>query len=314
MSHAAPTVASTIESHGLDHWHEVVCRKLIGIEVVPEKSASFDGRFMMMPMGDATLAHVEATALTAYRSERRIADDTEPGFLINVLLSGHGRTTQCGNHSELRAGDIFMQDTALPYSLELGSRAALLTLRAPRPLILRHLTPSERMCGIPLARDGMARVAVASLISLADVAPMISDAEREIALGSILPLLAAASSTLSSRASTPSHMGYARANRFIETHIKEPSLGTATVAAACGMSARQLTRLFEAEGETVSRVILRRRLERCRLDLLSPTLAHRTIGEIAFAWGFNNLSHFSESFRRAYGCSPRAYRQRGCAR
>jgi AraC-like DNA-binding protein len=81
------------------------------------------------------------------------------------------------------------------------------------------------------------------------------------------------------------------------------------VAAACGMSTRQLTRLFEAEGETVSRVILRRRLERCRLDLLSPTLAHRTIGEIAFGWGFNNLSHFSESFRRAYGCSPRAYRQ-----
>jgi AraC-like DNA-binding protein len=67
--------------------------------------------------------------------------------------------------------------------------------------------------------------------------------------------------------------------------------------------------MFEDRSDTVSRTILRRRLERCRLDLLSRALVSRSIGEIAYYWGFNNLSHFSEAFRQAYGTSARELRR-----
>lgn len=55
--------------------------------------------------------------------------------------------------------------------------------------------------------------------------------------------------------------------------------------------------------------MLAQRLERCKRDLASPTHAHRHIGEIAFAWGFNDLSHFGRVFRDHYGLSPRDWRQ-----
>jgi AraC-like DNA-binding protein len=162
---------------------------------------------------------------------------------------------------------------------------------------------------MPFRRDGIARVVVSSLISLADVAPQISREEQEIALGAILSVLGAASADLSSQASTSAHRCFSRAARFIETNLGDPALTPGKIATACGLSTRQLNRMFEAEHETVSRVVMRRRLERCRLDLLSPALTNRTVSEIAFSWGFNNLSHFSESFRRAYGQSPRSCRR-----
>ena len=37
-----------------------------------------------------------------------------------------------------------------------------------------------------------------------------------------------------------------------------------------------------------------------------------TITEIAFAAGFNNLSHFHSQFRRLLGTTPRAYREMAC--
>ena len=36
---------------------------------------------------------------------------------------------------------------------------------------------------------------------------------------------------------------------------------------------------------------------------------YRHISEIAFAWGFNDLSHFGRVFREHFGMSPREFRQ-----
>jgi len=55
--------------------------------------------------------------------------------------------------------------------------------------------------------------------------------------------------------------------------------------------------------------VLRERLAQCERDLSSPMLAQRHVGEIALAWGFNDLSHFGRTFREHYGMSPREWRQ-----
>jgi AraC-like DNA-binding protein len=39
-----------------------------------------------------------------------------------------------------------------------------------------------------------------------------------------------------------------------------------------------------------------------------PALKTRTISEIAFSIGFQELSHFSRRFTQRFGRSPRAYR------
>jgi AraC-like DNA-binding protein len=69
------------------------------------------------------------------------------------------------------------------------------------------------------------------------------------------------------------------------------------------MSVRYLEKLFESE-ETVPDWIRRRRLERCRHDLLDPAMRGQSIGAIAARWGFRDPAHFSRAFRAAYGMTP----------
>ena len=79
-------------------------------------------------------------------------------------------------------------------------------------------------------------------------------------------------------------------------------------AAALGVSSRYVNDLLSDEGTSFQRYVLTERLARCQRDLASPVLAHRHVSEIAFAWGFNDLSHFGRVFRERYGLSPRDYR------
>jgi AraC-like DNA-binding protein len=37
--------------------------------------------------------------------------------------------------------------------------------------------------------------------------------------------------------------------------------------------------------------------------------AHRSLSEIAYGWGFSDMTHFGRSFRKAYGMLPSEYRK-----
>lgn len=90
--------------------------------------------------------------------------------------------------------------------------------------------------------------------------------------------------------------------------LDDPELAPAKVAAEAGVSVRTLHRAFHASGETFWSWIRDRRLERCHAELTTPALSRRSITEVAFRWGFNELSTFDRNFRRRYGTSPRSVR------
>lgn len=95
---------------------------------------------------------------------------------------------------------------------------------------------------------------------------------------------------------------------FIDRHLDDPELGVARIARAFGISTRSVHKLFEGEAHTVARAIWDRRLERCRDEMVDPSLASRSITEIAHLWGFSDSQHFSRAFKQRFGVAPRLYR------
>jgi len=86
----------------------------------------------------------------------------------------------------------------------------------------------------------------------------------------------------------------------------ENTLSVGELAAAVGVSRRQLERVFLEKAKSSPALVYRRlRLERAR-HLLLQTKA--PLIEIALEVGFENASHFARLFRKAYGVSPTALR------
>ena len=86
-------------------------------------------------------------------------------------------------------------------------------------------------------------------------------------------------------------------------------LSTDLIAAQQHISPRYVRKLFESEGTSFSAFVLRERLARAHRNLSDANFRMRTIGSIAYECGFNDLSYFNQSFRRAFGATPSAVRR-----
>lgn len=89
-----------------------------------------------------------------------------------------------------------------------------------------------------------------------------------------------------------------------------PSFSVDDVARAQSVTPRYVQVLFEKEGMTFSTFLLQTRLALAHRRLSNPASAFQSIISIAMNCGFNNLSHFNLSFRRAYGQTPSDVRKR----
>jgi len=96
----------------------------------------------------------------------------------------------------------------------------------------------------------------------------------------------------------------AAVKRYIEMHLADSDLTPTGAAAALGISARQLHRLFKPSGSTFARYVLRQRLLRCRDTIAGATGTGRSVLDIAFGWGFNSMATFYRAFANEFGSPP----------
>jgi len=54
--------------------------------------------------------------------------------------------------------------------------------------------------------------------------------------------------------------------------------------------------------------VLENRLERCSTALRDPHQRRHNISEVAYRWGFNDLSYFNKAFRGQFGMTPGDWR------
>jgi AraC-like DNA-binding protein len=113
----------------------------------------------------------------------------------------------------------------------------------------------------------------------------------------------------------------AAARCHIDEHLTDPGLSAEQIAAAIGISERQLSRVFAADGTSVPRHILSRRLQLAYSILAAPpsdppsarreaaenqtttvdTGTTETVADIAARCGFTSANYFSHMFRQHFG-------------
>lgn len=125
-------------------------------------------------------------------------------------------------------------------------------------------------------------------------------------------LLRATARTIGNQA-TPENRGLqnyhrGRIKRFALAHLHLPGLNVEFISAALNLSIRYIHRLFEQETLPLMRWVMKQRLERAREQLAQPDNCHLSIAQIAYVWGFADHAHFSRSFRKEFGYSPREAR------
>lgn len=313
---SSPMVLST-DQLPIDQRHEwlreVIGREYANVVIKPPTDGRLFNEMTIYPWQDLRLSSIRSSAITIERLPNEPTKISQDAYLAVVLLAGDYSLEQDGREVTLRPGDMTVYDATRPHRIFCPRRFSKMIVSIPRSKLQERVGGVEHYSALRIAGDrGAGAVTAAFLRSCAERARELSASEFAALSENCFDILTLALTSAGSAAGAASHSrstSRARIKRFVERYLGSPDLDVSMVAAGVGMSPRYVNDILSDEGLSLMRYILKRRLEKCRRDLSSRAGAGTRITEVAFRWGFNDVSHFSRSFKQRFGCSPRDYRR-----
>ncbi len=259
---------------------------------------------------------VRSSSLRYLRSARHVARGAYDHYQVTFNLSGQIHYRSGRQSAVVRPDDIIVLDSAREtdahaHAPDQGSAHAL-TLYVPRAA----LAPLRRAPGgghlLVLERDEvLAQSARDHLSQVLGTIERNAQPQMQAAAQGLIGLLAG---SLGRRVPTPAQWQATRRGaadsleRLIERRLDSPALSLEMLCAHCGCSRATVYRLLEADGGPI-RYIRQRRLHRAFQELISGSVSHGRILELALRHRFASEATFNRAFRRTFGIPPGAVRE-----
>lgn len=291
---------------------EVICEAVIHLGARRCTHGPYDAEIRTFGLGPLAFAQVCCDPVVIERTRQNIARDASAYYFFTLQLEGRGCVAQCGREALLQPGEFTIVDSTEPYRLSFDGRVRRLVVRVPYDQLDRRGGEGVDLRAVAFARSRPGtRLAFNAFCGLAEEARAHPE-EVATAVGACTLDLAVA--TMLGCGETESGPGSSRVlasvRAYAQSNLRDPDLGPRTAAAAAGISVRYLHRIFQGAGSTFSAWVREQRLRRCHADIADAAQARRTITDIAFGYGFNDMAHFSRLFARRFGYPPSRLRWR----
>lgn len=304
----------TVRANSLGEFSTAVSNSFVPLKVTSDRPDQFAARLASTPADSVVFTEVAARPHLVERTPETISHGGSGYYKVSLLLSGSSILVQDGRELVMEPGDLTVYDTSRPYSLLFGEDFRNLILMFPKDQVELPVTLTDQLAASSLNAENPAltQVITAFLSQFPEHLLSLEDRVRAKLGRTALSLVGTLfSSVLDAQPEQrdPHHLLVQRITGYIDDHLGSNDLTPGAVAAAHYISTRHLHALFQGLDTTVSTWIRERRLERCRADLLDPTLADRTVSAISTRWGFPDAAHFSRLFKSTYGVSPSELRR-----
>jgi AraC-like DNA-binding protein len=300
--------------NGRDEWQTGLQEHLLPLQCFPADPQTFKSNAVITHLCGATLAELRVDASRLVRRDLDVG--SAQGGAIQVLwqLAGRSRFHQGPHSATLDAGCWTVCDTGREYTVDFDPSARCLLILLPRSRCAGWLNAVDALAAWALPASGPAHIARTLLATLLREAADL-DARSERALhDSVLSLidqalqLELARRGISAQERRP--VSFARVQAYVQDHLGDKALTVERVAAAFGMSRRNLYNVFAPVGVTPHAFIQDAKLDRARALLSDPTSRNAPIGRIAEQCGFADAAHFSRAFHARHGAAPALWRAR----
>ena len=292
------------EKERVPYWREVFGRHVIRVDFTHKSDAPFEAQASLwaVPGLRAHWSHYKGAA--QLRRTRGLISQTDEGVALLIDRKGSLGWSQHGAEIQLARSSAVLVLHAEPAEMIFPS-ADYMAIMAP----LRAIAPLTRCVEdrryVPPGTEALALLpaCLRMLRSLSD--PHVI--ERSVTYVYDLMALALGATSEAAAVAYGRGMRAARLNAVkadIAANVTSRDLSVGSVALRQRVTPRYIHMLFEGEGATFSQCVLAERLAHAHRLLLDPRHAHQSIGAIAYASGFGDLSHFNHAFRRRYGATP----------
>lgn len=294
---------------GFELWHQVTCRSYSVTECRRVADRRFEAQIAIRELGALAISSLSTATppeerIHVTRSPEDIRRDPRDYFMLWLMLDGQIGLAQNGRSAVMQPGDLFVYDQSRPFTLDFGPYTKATMATIPRPLLTRRFPLAQQLGGRKIAADSTLGPLVGSLIvelyRLDHASAEVASRLGASALDMLVTAVEAEADVASEQADHRNRL--ARAKRFILANLDDPHLDLERIARSQDVAPRTLYRLFAAEGTTPIRWLWRQRLAASFEALSEGRISNVT--EAALSYGFSDVSHFSRSFKAAFGYAP----------
>ena len=313
--HEVWRTADVAEAERFTYFREAVCEAFMDLSPEHDPSRPFDAVVESIPLADGAVNRVRGTPHHVRRTKAQIGRSAEQCFFLNIQLKSECVIEQQGREVSLAPGQVALFGSDLPFRIYHPPEEAMsvASFWLPRGLVEESF-PGRQVPEIRRVSDHpfLGPLIAATARSLNRGGRALDAADAGLLLESLIRLSARAAARRSDGGGAPETVGpalLAAVLEYVESRLHDPGLTISEVAARFGIGKRYLHKLFEPTGESFSRHVLERRLERVAADLTAPELARTPIAGIAYKNGFSDLSWFNRRFKARFGATPRDIRR-----
>jgi AraC-like DNA-binding protein len=288
-------------------FHELYGREILKVEIEPLQDEPVEVEIMLRALPGLAIATATTSPILCSHTTSMI-DNDDPVIVVNQ--SGSATYRQNGHETSVGPGDVILTTNGLAGTAFAHTARGLVNWRVSRALIAPLVANFDEAIGKLISRDNPALPFFLSYLDILNDGRSLADPGlRRAVTTHMLDLGALMLGARADAAEVANKRGVVAARmRSIKTHILSqlgnPELTAAAVALKHGISASYVRKLFEGEGTSFTEFVLAHRLAAAYRMLTDPRFVDRSISRIAHDAGFNDISHFNRSFRRAYGASP----------
>lgn len=290
------------------YWRDVVCQAVLNVST-ESPPGGFSARIARRSFGNLRFASFDCTGHEIVRTRQQVSRVPEDCYVITLHRRGRSHFSQGDDTVSLEPNEIAIVDGQNPFRItfqETVSRAvaviphAMIDARAPwlRRRPIRKLTASSPF--IDLARRHM--------LELTSDKPALTESTASLLTDNLCNLLTLASARDVALNRLRADVQIEALLAFCRQNLHDAELSPRRVADHLGISVRTLHSRFRTIGQTFGRWVLENRLDACRAALRDQNQHALNISEIAYRWGFNDLSHFNKAFRARFDQTPGEWR------
>ncbi len=272
------------------------------------RTRNFLGRMTTRVLGTCSVHGVQIS--TPHRAIR--ARSQQDLCFANVQVHNEGARFSGSREFDMPRGSLIFYEATNTYGLDFDGASESLVLAIPKSELQKRVANLQIHLDEPIRYDTRKIAMLAGLMrgvldTPYEARQTVQDSMAEAMISMLVATLFDAEGAASRAPTYANAAMLQRVKAFINSHLADPDLNTQMVADAVGITVSYLHKIFMQNNTTVMQFVLGERLERCRKDIARIDRAGG-ISQVAYAWGFNDASHFSRSFRKRFGLSPREYR------
>jgi AraC-like DNA-binding protein len=294
-------------------WQDVACQTYVRVQCELINNHNFNAQVAQTDIGSLKFTDHRCSIPMQYkRLAQGFREDSCSDFQLMLLESGTAHVTQKGRQALLNAGDMVLYEASHPFALDFTTPHKSLNLKIPHHLLSSRLTQASDLTAITLnGNTAIGQLAAASIRHSHRLQELPTSAAQNRAGSALLDMLTTAMDMeLSRQQEVPTRHQHilATIKHYMVANLDDAQMNIERIARTHNVTCRTINRLFALDGTTAIRWLWQQRLNASHKALCEGRF--KQVTDAALNCGFSDFSHFSRSFKKAFGVCPHTLIQR----